>query len=172
MKSAKELIYPAVFTALLIGVQLVLSGVAGVELVTVLLLSYIFVFGLKQGFIVVNAFSILRCAIFGFFVNAVILYLVYFNLFVLVIGLITKAVKGKYSIKIHIILTVVAVILTACFTLIDDVITPIMYSYSAYATKLYFTASLTVMIPQMICSLATVSTLFYPLYKVLILAKK
>ena len=83
-----------------------------------------------------------------------------------------RCIKGKYSIKIHIILTVVAVILTACFTLIDDVITPIMYSYSAYATKLYFTASLTVMIPQMICSLATVSTLFYPLYKVLILAKK
>ena len=172
MKTAKEFIYPAVFTAMLIGAQLVLSGVAGVEIVTVLLLAFTYVFGLKQGFIVANAFSLLRCLIFGFFVNVVFLYLVYYNLFVLVIGLISRVLKKRYTIKIHLLLTVVAVILTACFTLIDDVITPIMYSYSAYATKLYFTASFTVMIPQMICSLATVSTLFYPLYKVLILAKK
>ena len=80
MKSAKEIIIPAVFTAMLIGVQLVLSGVAGVELVTVLLLTFTYVFGLKQGFIVANAFSILRCALFGFFVNVVLLYLIYFNL--------------------------------------------------------------------------------------------
>ena len=172
MKSAKEIIIPAVFTAMLIGVQLVLSGVAGVELVTVLLLTFTYVFGLKQGFIVANAFSILRCALFGFFVNVVLLYLIYFNLFVLVIGLIGRAFKRGYSLKIHIVLTVVAVILTACFTLLDDFITPLMYGYSAYATKLYFTASLTVMFPQMICSLATVTLLFFPLYKALNFAKK
>jgi hypothetical protein len=172
MKSAKEIIIPAVFTAMLIGVQLVLSGVAGVELVTVLLLTFTYVFGLKQGFIVANAFSILRCALFGFFVNVVLLYLIYFNLFVLVIGLLGKAFKRGYSLKIHIVLTVVAVVLTACFTLIDDIITPLMYSYSLYATKIYFTASLTIMIPQMICALATVTLLFFPLYKVLNLAKK
>lgn len=172
MKSAKEIIIPAVFTAMLIGVQLVLSGVAGVELVTVLLLTFTYVFGLKQGFIVANAFSILRCALFGFFVNVVLLYLIYFNLFVLVIGLIGKAFKRGYSLKIHIVLTAVAVILTACFTLIDDIITPLMYSYSLYATKIYFTASLTIMIPQMVCALATVILLFFPLYKVLNLAKK
>ena len=40
MKTAKEFIYPAVFTAMLIGAQLVLSGVAGVEIVTVLLLAF------------------------------------------------------------------------------------------------------------------------------------
>ena len=172
MKSAKEIIIPAVFTAMLIGVQLVLSGVAGVELVTVLLLTFTYVFGLKQGFIVANAFSILRCALFGFFVNVVLLYLIYFNLFVLVIGLISKAFKRGYSLKIHIVLTVVAVILTACFTLIDDIITPLMYSYSLYATKIYFTASLTTMIPQMVCALATVIFLFFPLYKTLTFAKK
>ena len=172
MKSAKEIIIPAVFTAMLIGVQLVLSGVAGVELITVLLLTFTYVFGLKQGFIVANAFSILRCALFGFFVNVVLLYLIYFNLFVLVIGLIGKAFKRGYSLKIHIVLTAVAVVLTASFTLIDDIITPLMYSYSASATKIYFTASLTIMIPQMICALATVILLFFPLYKVLNLAKK
>ena len=172
MKSAKEIIIPAVFTAMLIGVQLVLSGVAGVELVTVLLLTFTYVFGLKQGFIVANAFSILRCALFGFFVNVVLLYLIYFNLFVLVIGLISKAFKRGYSLKIHIVLTVVAVILTASFTLIDDIITPLMYSYSLYATKIYFTASLTTMIPQMVCALATVILLFFPLYKALNFAKK
>lgn len=171
MKSAKEIIIPAVFTAMLIGVQLVLSGVAGVELITVLLLSFTYVFGLKQGFIVANAFSILRCTLFGFFINTVLLYLIYFNLFVLVIGFLGKTFKRGYSIKIHILLTVIAVLLTACFTLIDDIITPLMYSYSANATKIYFTASLTVMIPQMICALASVTALFYPLYKVLIIVK-
>ena len=171
MKSAKEIIIPAVFTAMLISAQFVLSGIAGVELVTVLLLSFVFVFGLKQGVIVANAFIVLRNLIFGFFLNVFILYVIYYNLFVLVIGLISKAVKGEYSIKIHIILTVIAVVLTACFTLIDDVITPIMYSYSPKAVKIYFMASLTVMIPQMICSLATVITLFFPLYKALKTAK-
>ena len=48
MKSAKEIIIPAVFTAMLIGAQLVLSGVAGIEIVTVLLLSFTYVFGLKN----------------------------------------------------------------------------------------------------------------------------
>ena len=172
MKSAKEIIIPAVFTAMLIGTQLVLSGVAGIEIVTVLLLSFTYVLGLKQGVIVANAFSLLRCLIFGFFVNVVFLYLVYYNLFVLVIGLLSRVLKKHYSIKIHALLTVVAVVLVACFTLLDDFITPLMYSYSAYATKLYFTASLTVMIPQMICALATVSVLFYPLYKALTYVKK
>ena len=162
MKTAKEFIYPAVFTAMLIGAQLVLSGVAGVEIVTVLLLAFTYVFGLKQGFIVANAFSLLRCMIFGFFVNVVFLYLVYYNLFVLVIGLLARVLKKRYTIKIHVLLTVVAVVLVACFTLIDDFITPLLYGYSAYATKLYFTASLTVMIPQMICASATVTALFFP----------
>lgn len=172
MKSAKEIIIPAVFTAMLIGTQLVLSGVAGVEIVTVLLLTFTYVFGLKQGFIVANAFSLLRCLLFGFFVNVVFLYLVYYNLFVLVIGLLSRVFKQRYSIIIHVLLTVVAVGLTACFTLLDDFITPLLYSYSAYATKLYFTASLTVMVPHMICALATVAVLFLPLYGVLKFAKK
>ncbi len=172
MKSAKEIIIPAVFTAMLIGAQFVLSGVAGVELVTVLLLSFTYVFGLKKGLIVANAFSLLRCLLFGFFVNVVFLYLVYYNLFVLVIGILSRVFKTRYSIKIHALLTVVAVVLSACFTLIDDFITPLMYGYSAYATKLYVTASFTVMIPQMICALATVSVLFFPLYKALIYVKK
>ncbi len=167
MKSVKEIIIPAVFTAMLIGVQLVLCGIAGIELVTVLLLSFVFVFGLKQGFIAVNAFILLRNLIFGFFLDVFILYVIYYNLFTLAIGLISKAVKGEYTIKIHIILTVVAVVLTACFTLLSDVITPLLYNYSLNATKAFFMASLTVMIPHMICSLATVTTLFFPLYKAL-----
>ena len=171
MKSAKEIIIPAVFTAMLIGVQFVLSGLAGVELISVLLLSFTYVFGLKQGFIAVNAFIIVRNLIFGFFLDVFILYVIYYNLFVLVFGLISKALNREYSIKIHICLTVIAVILTSGFTLLSDVITPLLYSYSASATKVYFLASLSVMIPHIICVLATVSALFYPLYKVLISVK-
>lgn len=172
MKSAKEIIIPAVYVATLIGAQFVLSGVAGVELVTVLLLSFVYAFGLKKGLIVANAFIVLRTLLFGFFINIFILYIVYYNVFVIVIGVISKIFKSKYSVKIHVLLTVLAVVLTACFTLFDDVLTPLMYSYSLSATKIYFIASLYTMVPQLICSLATVTTLFYPLYKVLIIFSK
>ena len=40
MKTTKSIITAGVFTAVLIGAQLALSGVAGVEIVTVLLLSF------------------------------------------------------------------------------------------------------------------------------------
>ena len=40
MKSAKYIIFPGVYTALLICTQLILSGVSGIELVTILLLCF------------------------------------------------------------------------------------------------------------------------------------
>ena len=76
MITAKKVILPGVFTALLIGAQLVLSGVSGIELVTVLLLTFTYKYGSKQGLLVATAFSLLRCFLFGFFPNVVVLYLV------------------------------------------------------------------------------------------------
>ena len=60
MNTAKKIILPGVFTALLIGAQLVLSGISGVELVTVLLLTFVYKYGIKQGVLVATAFSLLR----------------------------------------------------------------------------------------------------------------
>lgn len=77
----------AVMTALLIAVQYALGFVPGVELVTVFLLAFCYVFGAKYGVIVATAFSLLRCFVWGFYPNIIVLYLIYFNAFALLFGL-------------------------------------------------------------------------------------
>lgn len=167
MITAKKIILPGVFTALLLGAQLVLSSVSGIELVTVLLLTFAYKYGSKQGVLVATAFSLLRCFLFGFFPSVVILYLVYYNLFAFVFGLIGRAMKREYGLKKHILLIGMAVVLTVLFTLLDDVITPLMYAFTWEATKAYFWASLYTMLPQMLCAGLTVAILFPPLLRVL-----
>ncbi len=167
MNSAKKVILSGVFTALLIGGQLVLSGVSGIEIVTVLLLTFAYKYGIAQGLLVANAFSLLRCFIFGFMPNVVALYLVYYNLFVLVFSSLGQLFKGSYSLKKHAVILIVAVIMTALFTMTDNVITPLMYGFNKNATQAYFVASLYTVIPQIICTFATVLTLFPMLIRVL-----
>ena len=167
MKSAKKIILPGVFTALLIGGQFVLSGVSGVEIVTVLLLAFAYKYGVGQGLLVANAFSLLRCFVFGFIPNVIVLYLVYYNVFVIVFGLIGNIFHHNYSVKKHVFLIFTSVLMTALFTMMDNVLTPLMFSFTANATKAYFIASFYTMIPQMICAFATVSILFPVILKVL-----
>ena len=64
--TAKELAFIALMTALLIACQLALSAVQGVEVVTVLFLSFCYSFGVRRGLVVANCFSLLRCLLFGF----------------------------------------------------------------------------------------------------------
>ena len=159
MRAAKEIALNGVFTALLIGGQIVLSGISGVEIVTVLLLSFSYYFGIRRGLFVANAFSLLRCLIFGFFPNAIILYLVYYNLFVLAFGLLGIRFKKELNLVIHIILVIAACIMTIIFTGLDDIITPLYYRFSIDAMRAYALASLTAVIPQVICTIVTVSFL-------------
>lgn len=167
MSSAKKVILPGVFTALLLGGQLALSGISGVEVVTVLLLSFTYYFGIVQGLFVANAFSLLRCFIFGFYPVVILLYLIYYNLFVVIIGLLGKAFNHEYSLKKHLIVIVAAVLLTASFTMIDNILTPLMYAFNLNATKAYFIASLPTLFGQCICTSVTVSLLFPVLVGVL-----
>ena len=167
MIGAKKIILPSVFTALLIGGQFVLSGISGVEVVTVLLLTFTYKYGIKQGLLVANAFSLLRCFVFGFMPNVIILYLVYYNLFVIVFGLLGKAFKSEYGVKKHAIIIAVAIVMTALFTILDNVITPLFYGFTLNATKAYFVASLYTVIPQFICTLATTTFLFPIILKIL-----
>lgn len=159
MRAAKEIALNGVFTALLIGGQFVLSGISGVEIVTVLLLSFSYYFGIRRGLFVANAFSLLRCLIFGFFPNVIILYLVYYNLFVLAFGLLGIRFKKELNLVIHIILVITACIMTIIFTGLDDIITPLYYRFSIDAMRAYALASLTTVIPQVICTIVTVSFL-------------
>jgi hypothetical protein len=169
MYTAKKIIVPGVFTALLLGSQLVLSGISGIELVTVLLLTFAYKYGVKQGLFVANAFSLLRCFLFGFYPNVLILYLLYYNVFVLVFGGMGRLFKGRYTLKTHILLIGAAIVMTATFTMIDNVVTQLTYAFTWKATKAYFLASLYTMFPQMLCAALTVVFIFPPLLKILYL---
>ena len=165
--SAKKIILSGVFTALLIGGQFALSSISGIEIVTVLLLSFVYKYGIKQGLFVANAFSLLRCFIFGFMPNVLVLYLIYYNIFVIAFGSIGNGFKHTYSVKKHIILIFIAIMFTALFTITDNILTPLMYGFTYKATKAYFIASLYTMIPHILCTLATVLLLFPALIKIL-----
>ena len=52
---------------------------------------------------------------------------------------------------------------TICFTLLDDVISPLMLGMTFEGALVYFYASFTAMLPQTLCSIVTVGLMFYPL---------
>lgn len=167
MKTAKSIILPSIYTAILIGGQFVLSGISGVELVTVLFLAFCYKYGVKQGLLVANAFSLLRCFVFGFFPNVILLYLIYYNIFAIVFGLFGNACKNAYGKKKHITTILLALPMTALFTLIDNILTPLLYGFTRQAAKAYFIASLYAVLPQLLCSLITVTWLFPIILKLL-----
>ena len=170
VRSGKESAYLAIFVALVIAAQLALAAVPGVEVVTVLFVSYAFVFGVRRGTIAATAFALLRQLIFGFSPTVLILYLVYFNGLAALFGLLGRVVKKPLFALWWII--VVACVCTACFTMMDNILTPIWYGFSKRATKAYITASLPFMIPQIICTELSVGFLFLPLQKTFSLAGK
>ena len=165
MKTAKEIGIAGVFVALLIGVQFALSFVAGIELVTVLVVSYCYYFGVKRGLITMCAFSLIRCLIFGFMPNVIVLYLVFYSLIALLFGFLGNKMHREVRVKNIVIVTVVALIATCSFTLMDDVITPLITGMSANGYKVYFLSSLPVMLKSIINAAVTVPLLFFPLEK-------
>ena len=163
--TAKDIAFIGLMSALLIACQLALSAVQGVEVVTVLFLAWCYSFGVVRGMIVANCFSLLRCLLFGFFPTVVILYVVYYNLFAVVFGLLGKCLKNAPELRRLIILVVCAAVMTVIFTLLDDVITPLFFGYSDRAAKVYFYNSLITMAVQTVCAVVTVALLFVPLRK-------
>ncbi len=95
--SARHIAAAAVMTALLIGAQVALSPVAGVEVVTVLLAAFAFSCGAGAGALVAVAFSLLRCFIWGFYPSAIVLYLVYYPLFALIFGALGRVKEGAWA---------------------------------------------------------------------------
>ena len=167
MKTAKYIIFPSIYTAILIGGQFVFSGVSGIELVTVLLLAYCYKYGVKQGLLVANAFSLLRCFVFGFFPSVILLYLIYYNIFAIVFGLFGNVCKNVYGKKKHIVTVLIALAMTALFTLTDNLLTPLLYGFTKSATRAYFITSLYTLVPQLLCTLVTVAWLFPIILKIL-----
>lgn len=226
--TVKEIARCAVMTALLIAVQYALGFVSGVELVTAVFSAFCFVLGAKSGVLTAVAFSLLRCIIFGFVPNVILLYLVYYTLFAVVFALLGKcsispfvniillaamsvvsayaAIKGlkvsiMYKHKVTVLLWVMcalfaallvfsvlamkkavarqtvtvctfAAVMTVMFTLLDDVLTPLLMGYSKEAATAYFYSSFLAMLPQTVCAAVSVFVLFIPLKRTFEAAKK
>ena len=221
----KQLALCAVMTALLVAIQYAMSFVSGIELVTVFFLCFCYVFGVRCGVLTGIAFSLLRCILFGFMPNVIVLYLIYYTLFALLFGisgrrkipawvcpaLLTSlaamcayfAVRGLpisilYRTKVSVMLWILFGILTALlvfyavllmknkgeqgkelasvtalsafctviFTLLDDIISPLLLGYSAEAATAYFYTGFIAMLPQTICAAVSVFALFIPLKRV------
>ena len=167
MSKTRFIVRVAICVAMLIGIQLALSAIAGIELVTVMLLCMCFCYGSRTGMTIATVFSLLRCFVFGFQVNVIVLYLVYYNLFAVFFGWLGKRLTGEISLLKTVIVVAAAMVFTVCFTLLDDVITPLIYGFLPNAAKVYFLQSLSALIPQTVCTLVTVSVLFAPLTAVI-----
>ena len=167
MNKTKFVVRVAMCVALLIAGQLALSSVTGIEIVTVMLLCFCYCYGIRHGVAIATTFSLLRCFVFGFQVNVIALYLIYYNLFAIFFGWLGARFTGKNALLKTVIIVASAVIFTVLFTLLDDVITPLIYGFSENAAKVYFYQSLTAMIPQTVCTAVTVTLLFHPLTRVI-----
>lgn len=167
VRGVKNVAITAVFTALLLGAQYALWFVKGVELVTLLLLVFSYRFGVKCGVLSAVAFSLLRCFLFGFFPSVILLYLIYYPLFAALFGLLGNVFSRRVNFRIVLLLTAAAAVCTACFTLIDDVITPLFYGYTRDAALAYFVASLPTMGVQTVCAALSVGLLARPLLSLL-----
>lgn len=167
MNKTKFVVRVAMCVALLIAGQLALTSVSGIEIVTVMLLCFCYCYGIRHGIAIATAFSLLRCFVFGFQINVIVLYLIYYNLFAIFFGWLGARFAGKNTLLKTVMVVGAAVVFTAMFTLLDDVITPLIYGFNENATKVYFYQSLTAVIPQTICAAVTVSVCFHSLTKVI-----
>ncbi|MBR6737260.1 MAG: hypothetical protein IKL82_02720 [Clostridia bacterium] len=165
MKTAKEIGIAGAIVALLISLQLVLSGVAGVELVTVITVSYAYYFGVKRALITNLSYSLLRCFVFGFSPNVIVLYIVYYCLIALFFGFLGKKLGANVTLKKLVVIVILSCLFTALFTVLDNLITPLITGMSLNGFKVYFLSSLPVMGVGVINACVTVSLLFYPLLK-------
>jgi hypothetical protein len=167
MEKTRFVVRVAMCVALLIGGQMALSGVSGIEIVTVMLLCFCFHYGIRHGIAVATTFSLLRCFFFGFQINVIVLYLVYYNVFALFFGWLGKRITGRISLPKLCVIVASAMVFTVLFTMLDNVITPLIFAFHKNAAAVYFAQSLYALVPQTICTMATVSILFVPLTKIL-----
>jgi hypothetical protein len=167
MNKTKFIVRVAMSVALLIAAQMALTALTGIEIVTVIFLCLSFYYSIRTGLAIATTFSLLRCFFFGFQIHIILLYLIYYNLFGLFFGWLGKRLGGKITVLRVGLVVACAVVFTILFTLLDDVITPLVFAFHPNVTKIYFLQSLTAMIPQSICAAVTVSVLFAPLLRVL-----
>jgi hypothetical protein len=113
-----------------------------------------------------TVFSLLRQLVFGFFLSVLVLYLIYYNMLAWLFGFLGKRMSCKS--KNLPLLTGIACVCTVGFTMLDNVITPLIYGFGQHAATVYFMQSMTALVPQCVCAFVTVTVLFEPLRKLLV----
>lgn len=167
MKRTRDAVILASCTAILIGAQLVLSGVAGLEIVSAIFISFAFSLGVARGCTVATLFSLVRCFVFGFHLNVLVLYLIYFNSVALFFGFLGRRKFTKSNLVLTIIVVIFALLFTVGFTFLDVLITSVMYGFNSSGLSAYLAASLMTMLVHLLSVAVSVSVLFLPLTKVL-----
>ena len=81
-------------------------------------------------------------------------------------------IKQKGEILKIILIASVGAVMTVLFTLLDDIITPLFFGYTRLTATAYFYSSFTAMLPQVICTVVSICTLFLPLNSVFERASK
>ena len=167
MIKTRDLARLAMCVAMLIGGQLALSAVAGIEIVTVLLVCFAFTYGRREGVIIAVVFSLLRCLIFGFQINVILLYLIYYPALAFFFGWLGSKINGDITPRLLALIVGLAVAFTIAFTLLDDVLTPLLYGFSPAVAKTYLLSSLYTLLPHVASVAVTVSIFFIPFKRVI-----
>ncbi|MBP3436803.1 MAG: hypothetical protein J6K61_02715 [Clostridia bacterium] len=167
MEKSKHIIRVALCVAMLIGGQMALSAIPGIEVVTILFLSFSVTYGVKDALAAGTVFSVLRCLIFGFYINVILLYLIYYNLFGLFFGLLGKRILNAKPFWRLFTVSLLVLLFTALFTLLDNILSAVLFGFGKEAFFAYSLASLYTVIPQMLCAVATTAMFFLPLTKVM-----
>ncbi len=158
MNKTKDVTVTAMYTALLIAAQYALSFVAGVEVVSVMIAVFAAVFGSKKGVILGLSFSVVRCIFFGFYPTVIVLYAIYFPLYAFVVSIPARKNLDRLWVVVPL-----AALLTACFTMLDNLLTPLMMGFAAKAWRAYFYASLPTLATHVVSVAVSVAVLYAPL---------
>ena len=187
--AAKIIAVTAVYAALMVGVQFILSFAAGVELVSLLIIVYSAAFGVRRGSAVALVFVLLRGLIFPYtYLNILIIYVVHFPLLAIISGLYGKVIGKVFdkreelkargesmknplyrTLSAHFVLLLAGLCIivgvhTACFTLLDDLIAPPLLGLGEKSAKAYFIGSLPTLATHVTCVAGSVALLFAPLF--------
>ena len=162
----RNLVFTALYAAILITDQQVFSTIDGIELVTPLFLGFCYVFG-TDGYFLAVVFALLRCLVFGFSPAVILLYLLYYPAFCWNIIFVKRHLKQLKGLRLDLVLSLLAFADTILFTLLDDLITPLIHGFSKAVWLAYFMASLPVAISQSVLAFLSTGILILPLLSVL-----
>lgn len=161
----RELVLIALLTAILSAGKMALSFIPNVEIVTVCIMAFTFVFGVKIGMPSTLIFCAIEGAIYGL-APWLISYFIYWPLLSMVVALMKKIImKNKIIIPV-----LIALFMTALFGVLTTFVDTIFYSGGQVFWKFYaamYVRGTYFFLVHIISNVIVVAVLFIPLTKLL-----